>query len=242
MKVVSLWSGGKDSCFACYKAQQQGYQVCGLINFIASDGKNSLSHGLAAELVLKQARLTDIPVFQKAMPKEKYRDEFKAIIGDWKREKGIEGVVFGDIYLTEHKDWIDKVCAEIPVKPILPLWGRDTRELIFEIINSGFKAIVVSARADLFGKESLGKRINKEFIRGISPGIDPCGEKGEFHTFVYNGPIFNKPVEFVTKKKVLKNKHWFLEVNLKKRIKEVMWDGEKNTQGKENRDRLSEKV
>ncbi|MBU2063255.1 MAG: diphthine--ammonia ligase, partial [Candidatus Omnitrophica bacterium] len=152
MKVISLWSGGKDSCFACYKAQKSGHEVCGLINFTAAGGKNSLSHGLPAELVLKQARLTGIPVFQKAMPKENYREAFKAIIGGWKREKGIEGVVFGDIYLTEHKDWIDKVCAEIGIEPLIPLWEEDTAALINEFIDLGFETTIVTVKSGVLDK------------------------------------------------------------------------------------------
>jgi uncharacterized protein (TIGR00290 family) len=212
MKVVSLWSGGKDSCFACYKAITLGYEVLALFNFTQANGKESLSHGLPSEVILKQAKLTGIPIVQKVMPKEAYRDEFKRLITEWKKKVGIHGIVFGDIYLQEHKDWIDKVCQELEVEAILPLWGRDTKELILEIIDSGFKTIVVSTSAGLLGKEWLGRKIDNKFVKELSPEIDPCGEKGEFHTFVYDGPIFKKPVEFITGKKLLKNNHWFLEL------------------------------
>jgi len=212
MKVVSLWSGGKDSCFACYQAIALGYEVLALFNFTQVDGEESLSHGLPSEVILEQAELTGIPIVQKAMPKEAYRDEFKRLITEWKNKVGIGGIVFGDIYLQEHKDWIDRVCRELDVEAILPLWGRDTKELILEIINSGFEAMVVSTRAELLGKEWLGRKIDHEFIEELSPEIDPCGEKGEYHTFVYDGPIFKKPVEFVTGKKILKNNYCFLEL------------------------------
>ncbi len=217
MKVVGLWSGGKDSCFACHKAMASGYEVLALFNFIQALGKESLSHGLPSEVILKQAELTGVPIVQKVMPKAKeaYRDEFKRLITEWKNKTGIRGIVFGDIYLEEHKDWIDKVCRELDVEAILPLWGRDTKELILEIVNSGFKAVVVSTRADLLGREWLGRKVDSEFIEELSPEIDPCGEKGEFHTFVYDGPIFIKSVEFTTGKKMLKNNHWFLEVSIK---------------------------
>ncbi|MCX5692776.1 MAG: diphthine--ammonia ligase [Candidatus Omnitrophica bacterium] len=215
MKVIGLWSGGKDSCFACYKAMASGYEVLALFNFTQAGGEESLSHGLPSEAILKQAELTKVPILQKAMPKEVYRDEFKKLITEWKNKAGIRGIIFGDIYLQEHKDWIDRVCRELEVEAILPLWGRDTKELILEIVNSGFKAVVVSTRADLLGREWLGRKVDKRFIKELSPEIDPCGEKGEFHTFVYDSPIFRKPVEFVTGKKMLKNNHWFLEVIFK---------------------------
>ncbi|MFA5144555.1 MAG: diphthine--ammonia ligase [Candidatus Omnitrophota bacterium] len=212
MKVISLWSAGKDSCFACYKAIGSGHDVLALINFTQTNGRESLSHGLSSDAILKQAKLTGIPVVQKAMPKEGYRDEFKRLISEWKDKKGIQGIVFGDIYLQEHKDWIDGVCRELNVEAIMPLWGRDTRELAAEIIDSGFKTIVVSTRAEFLGEEWLGCKIDKRFIEEIGPEIDPCGEKGEFHTFVYSGPIFKEPVKFRTGGKILKDNHWFLEI------------------------------
>lgn len=212
MKVVSLWSGGKDSCFASYKAITLGYEVLALFNFTKTNGNNSLSHGLTSEIIRRQIEIIGIPIVQKEMPEANYRQEFMDIITTWKKEKNIRGIVFGDIYLQEHKDWIDEVCQELEVEAILPLWGKDTKELILEIIASGFEAIVVSTRAKLLGKEWLGRKIDREFIAQLNPEIDPCGEKGEFHTFVYNGPLFRKPVDFMVGKKILKGNHWFLEV------------------------------
>jgi len=212
MKVVSLWSAGKDSCFACYRAMVSGHEVSALFNFTQADGQDSLSHGLSSEVIRQQAELTGIPIIQKAIPKEAYRDEFKRLITEYKDKEGIRGIIFGDIYLQEHKDWIDRVCRELGVEAILPLWGRDTKELILEIINSGFKAIVVSTGAGILGKEWLGRKIDNEFIEELSPEIDPCGEKGEFHTFVYAGPIFKKPVDFILGERIKKDNHWFLEI------------------------------
>jgi diphthine-ammonia ligase len=215
MKVAGLWSGGKDSCFACYKAISLGHKISVLFNFTDSEGKNSLSHRLPAELILKQAKLVGIPVVQKAMSKDTYEREFKALVSAWKKKKGIEGIVFGDIYLKEHKDWIERVCRELAIEPILPLWGKDTKELLREIIDSGFKAIVVSTKADLLGKDWLGRSIGEGFIRELKPEIDPCGEKGEFHTLVVDGPIFSRPIQIMEAKPILKEsfgKHWFLDI------------------------------
>lgn len=213
MRVVSLWSGGKDSCFACYKAIVEGHQVVSLFNFIEKDGKTSLSHGLSPEIIEKQARSIGIPLMQKAMPKATYREDFKKLVLEWKEKENIRGVVFGDIYLQEHKDWIDKVCAESNIEAIFPIWMIDTKELAEKIIDSGFKAIVVSVRADIEASEKwLGSIIDKVFIQGLAPGIDPCGENGEFHTFVYDGPLFKRPVTFNLGKKILKEKCWFLEL------------------------------
>jgi len=214
MKVAGLWSGGKDSCFACYKAISLGYEIAALVNFTQTGSHASLSHGLLAEVILGQAESTGIPVIQKAMPQGFYRDEFKRLITALKATKQIEGVVFGDIYLQEHKDWIDKVCGELEVKAILPLWGKETRGLALEIIDAGFKAMVVATDAGRMGKDWLERNIDRLFLKELNPQIDPCGEKGEFHTLVYDGPIFKKPVKFKTGRKLLKDNRWLLEVVL----------------------------
>lgn len=215
MKVACLWSGGKDSCFACYKAKTSGHEIVVLFNFTDTEGKNSLSHNLPAKLIVKQAELIGIPLVQEAMPEGTYREKFKDLVFKWKKKAGIRGVVFGDIYLQEHKDWIDEVCGELEVEAIMPLWGRDTKELVLEIINSGFKSILVALKVDLLGKEWLGRGIDNKFIDELNPGIDPCGEKGEFHTLVVDGPIFKKPIKIVKAEAKIREglrKHWFLDI------------------------------
>jgi uncharacterized protein (TIGR00290 family) len=192
-----------------------GHEIRILFNFTDPESKNSLSHSLPAGLIRKQAELTGIPVIQKAMPWETYGEEFKALISAWKKKAGIEGVVFGDIYLKEHKDWVDKVCREAGVESILPLWGKDTRELILEIIDAGFEAIIVTAKADLLDKEWLGRRIDKKFIEELKPEIDPCGERGEFHTFIVNGPVFRKEIKILEACPAIEKdlgKRWFLDI------------------------------
>ena len=223
MKVASLWSGGKDSCFACYKAMASGYEVSVLLNFTQMDSHTSLSHGLSSEVIFSQAESTGLPVIQKAMPQGLYREEFKELILWLKATNEIKGIVFGDIYLQEHKDWIDKICAELEVEAILPLWGKNTKELMLEIIDEGFKAMVVATKAGLMGEEWLGRSVDRLFLEGLDSRIDPCGEKGEFHTFVYSGPIFKKPIKFKTGRNLLKDNNWFLEITPKNKCK-----GDKN--------------
>lgn len=214
MKAVSLWSGGKDSCFACYKAKQQGHKITSLINFSNIDGTFSVSHGLSADIIKKQADLTGIPFLQKAMPEKGYTDAFKKLIEGFKIEDGIEGIVFGDIYLQEHRDWIDKVCEELKVEPILPIWTRNTENLFKDIIGARFKAIVVSTRKDVLGEEWLGREIDDRFMKDLNAlgNIDLCGERGEFHTFVYDGPIFKRRIEFDIGEIRQDPGRWFLEI------------------------------
>ncbi len=214
MKVISLWSGGKDCSLALDLAKSQGHHIVSLCNFMDSSGANSLSHGLSAQLIQNQAALIGVPLIQKMMPKESFRDKFCGLVLELKKTYGIEGIVFGDIYLQEHRDWIDKVCAELKVTPIIPLWDKDVAELINEFIKKGFKAIIVSTRSDMLGSEWLGREINTKFVSEINAkgNIDLCGEKGEFHTFVYDGPCFKNPLQFSFGNKALKGNRWYLEV------------------------------
>lgn len=214
MKTVCLWSGGKDSCFAAYKALSKGHDIAAFINFTDSDGFNSVSHGISADVIRRQATMTKVPFIQAAMPKDGYRDAFKAIIEKCKKELSIEGIVFGDIYLQEHRDWIDSVCAELKVAAILPLWEVSTASLIDEFISARFKAVIVAIRSDILDESWLGREIDRKFVDEAKArgDIDLCGEKGEFHTFVYDGPIFQKAVGFKLGNRTKRENRQFLEL------------------------------
>ncbi|MDI6688954.1 MAG: diphthine--ammonia ligase [Actinomycetota bacterium] len=214
MKVFTSWSGGKETSLSCYKVmQKQDVKVAYLLNMISKDGKHSRSHGVSSTLLRLQARAIGIPIVQRKIAWENYEEEFKKAMSDFKKED-IRAGVFGDIDLQEHREWVERVCKEIGIRPILPLWKERREELLEEFIQVGFKAIVVATNADFLGKEWLGREINKGFIEELKAlgNIDLCGEKGEYHTFVYAGPIFKNPVGFTVGEKVLEGKHWFLEL------------------------------
>lgn len=215
MTAVSMWSGGKDSCFAFYKARNSGYDIKYLLNFTSLENPGmSISHGLSAELIRNQAEAIGTPIMQRAASNKSYETVFKKTFSAMKKER-INKFIFGDIYLREHRDWIERVCKDMEVEPIFPIWRTDTDRLIEEFIGAGFESIIVSTNKDLLGEEWLGRKIDRSFTADISRmgTIDPCGEKGEFHTFVYNGPIFKKPLEFALGQKVLRDKRWFLRLN-----------------------------
>jgi uncharacterized protein (TIGR00290 family) len=125
-------------------------------------------------------------------------------------------MVFGDIYLDAHKVWVERVCSEIGIRAVEPLWNRKTTELLDEFIGLGFRTVVVSCQAEKLGKEFLGREVDRKFIREMEErNICPCGENGEFHTLVIDGPIFKKPIEILETGTVLKDgfwKHWFLDI------------------------------
>ena len=145
-----------------------------------------------------------------------YETDFKNTILALKKE-GIRGGVFGDIDIEEHRQWIERVCHEVDIIPYQPLWGQSQDKIMRDFINLGFEAVVVAAKADLFGEEWLGHKVDLDFIKHLDElremkDITLCGEAGEYHTFVTDGPLFSRRIEILETKKVLRDKHWFLEI------------------------------
>ena len=216
LKVAVSWSGGKDSCLSLYRAMLGGLQACFLLNFINRDVRKSMSHGLDPKLLSAQAEAIGIPIIQQETTWDTYEQEFKRAVEELK-QRGVGGVVSGDIDLQEHKDWIDRVCGELGVMPILPLWGAQPEEILSSFIDAGFEAMVVTAKADFFGQEWLGKRVSREFIRELNRlseelNIHICGEQGEYHTFVTDGPLFKRRVRIIDSKRELREGYWLLDI------------------------------
>ena len=214
LKTFVSWSGGKETSLACYRAMQnKDLKVKYLLNMVSEDGKRSRSHGLDSSLLRAQSDAMGVPIIQRKTTWENYEAVFKEAVSELRKE-GIEIGIFGDIDMQEHRDWVERVCKEVKIKPLLPLWKEDREKLLKEFIRTGFKAIVVATKADLLGKEWLGRQIDEEFIKDLKRlgNIDLCGEKGEYHTFVFDGPIFKRPVKFAVNRKIFRDRHWFLEV------------------------------
>jgi len=215
-EYAASWSGGKDSCFALWKAISQGLKVSYLLNFINKDSTRAMSHGLDHKLIALQAQAIGLPILQQEVTWETYEAGFKDALRKLKL-KGITGLVTGDIYLQEHKVWIDRVCGEAGVKAILPLWDMDSAKLLTNFIEAGFKAVVVSVKAQFFGKEWLGRQVDSKLASELGQlasrlNIDVCGEAGEFHTFVYDGPTFKRPIRIGKAVPVARDDHWSLDI------------------------------
>ncbi|MFH1519537.1 MAG: diphthine--ammonia ligase [Candidatus Omnitrophota bacterium] len=218
MKAFVSWSGGKETSLSFYKAaQNQDVEIAYLLNMISEDGKHSRTHGVSSKLLRAQAQAIGIPIVQRRTTWETYEEEFKKAVWQLK-EKGINTGIFGDIDFQVHRDWVERVCKECNIKPIFPLWQRERGEILEEFIHSGFEAVVVAVKPDVLGSTWVGRKIDEKFIRDLGEvtSVDLCGEAGEYHTFVYNGPIFKKLIEFIIEGKVLEGKNWFLKLKLEK--------------------------
>lgn len=215
-KVFVSWSGGKESCFTCYRAIASGLEVNYLFNMATEGGAHSRTHGLSSRILQLQSQAIDIPLVQRQATWQSYENEFKKMAGELKQE-GIEGGVFGDIDLEEHREWVERVCREAGITPHQPLWGQSQAEILRDFVDSGFETIVVATRADTLGEEWLGRKIDADFVEQITEmsktqAVTPCGETGEYHTLVVDGPLFKQRMEITEARKMLRNDHWFLEI------------------------------
>jgi diphthine-ammonia ligase len=211
MSYISSWSGGKDSCFACYQALSQGYKISHLANFISQEFKRVSFHGTEARLIQLQSQALGIPLLQKETTWESYEQEFKEAVRSL-LPQGIKGMVFGDIYLDEHKEWVERVCGELGIEAIEPLWEKSTEKIFTDFIDAGFEAIIVSAQAELIDEGWVGQRLDRKFLSYLKTrDVDLCGENGEYHTLVVNAPLFKRRIEITESRTINRDNYWFLD-------------------------------
>jgi uncharacterized protein (TIGR00290 family) len=182
---------------ALYHGLGQEYSVTHLLNMQSSPGRYSRSHGIPKALMQQQARCLGIELVQSSTTWKMYEDRFKAKLRKL-RKKGVGYGIFGDIDLDAHREWVERVCADVGMEAVLPLWQKDRMQLLDTFIDAGFEGFVTTIRTDLVDRSFLGRKLNHDFVEQMKQltDIDICGENGEYHTFVYNGPLFKQPVRF----------------------------------------------
>lgn len=211
MSYIVSWSGGKDGCLAGYEAIRQGYKVSYLVNFVFKGLRRVCFHGTEAKLIQLQSQAMGISLLQKETTLDEYEQEFKQTVRSL-IPGGVTGMIFGDIYLLGHENWAERICSELGIEALEPLWGRSTEEIIGNFIDCGFEAIIVAAQAQLIGREWVGRRVDIEFIEYLKDkGIDIYGENGEYHTLVVDGPIFNNKIEITQSRTINRDGYWFLD-------------------------------
>ncbi len=203
MKVVVAWSGGKDSAFALFKVMQERQDVVSLITFMRSESTSNF-HGIRSDLLDAQAQAMGIPLFKRVTETKTYEQRFKEVLLQFKA-KGVEGLVTGDIYeVANHEErWLERICREVGLKPMRPLWQGNTTQIFKDFIGTGFKATVVRTKLSLLGEEWLGRQLDSKFLIDVLKlgNVDPCGEGGEYHTVVTDGPMFKSSIRLVETKK-----------------------------------------
>lgn len=194
-RAVVSFSGGKDSCLALWRARQAGLDVRAVINVLEESGERNRSHGVPRSLLEAQARALDVELVAPAASWRDYEARFTETLQGLK-SRGFEVAVFGDIDLQAHRDWEEKVCARAGLDCCLPLWHEPRLELAQEILRLGFRAVVVCVESRYLDDRYCGRLYDEQFIADLPAAVDACGENGEFHTFVFDGPGFSAAVPY----------------------------------------------
>ncbi len=211
-RVVQSWSGGKDSAMAHYIASSKMhlYVECLLTTYNESNNRVSM-HGVRLELIERQAEMLGARLMKIPLPpncsNEKYEERMMRALMSLK-EEGVGEVVFGDIFLEDVRRYREENLARAGFKGVFPLWGRDTWELAREFLKLGFKALICCVDTQQAPAELIGREYSLELLEKLPDSVDPCGERGEFHTFVYDGPLFPEPIQFRRGEFVLRDKRF----------------------------------
>lgn len=208
------WSGGKDSCLSLYQSLKTANIRC-LITAMVESGSVSRSHGLSHSVLRAQADSLKIPLLIFNTSWEEYEKNYHKILEHLRNKHLLDGGVFGDIDIEEHKEWCVNLCKNNNLNAYHPLWKRERESILSEFLELGFKAKIIAINEKKLQRDFLGRDINRQLIEEFrEKNIDICGENGEYHTVVYDGPIFSHPVTLKHGDVSLKNGYWLLEVHL----------------------------
>ena len=211
--VLVSWSGGKDSALALHEILKSGaYHVAALLTTITEDYDRISMHGVRRVLLEQQAAALGLPLEQVLMPKNASNEVYEANMAKALMKykgQGVQTVVFGDIFLEDLRNYREEKLSSAGMQAVFPIWKRDTAELARSLGTLGFKAITTCVDTNVIGKEFVGRVIDERFLADLPAFVDPCGENGEFHSFVYDGPIFRGAVRFTIGEKVLRDERFY---------------------------------
>ncbi|WP_051591118.1 diphthine--ammonia ligase [Bacillus sp. UNC438CL73TsuS30] len=195
--IVVAFSSGKDSVFLVNQLlKDQRYKIISLVTTCTDNG-NVTSHHIDEQLVEKQAEAIGLPLYKIKMSEfttEKFEDGLISTMVYFRAHFGVTKIAYGDLFLEEVKTYKEKLLAKHGFELLLPLWGQDTKTLAQQMVEEGWKAAVISIDSTKLSSGFLGKTLTKEWLEALPSDVDPCGEYGEYHTFVYHGPIFKYPI------------------------------------------------
>ena len=207
-KTYFNWSSGKDASLALYYLlQNPAYQVTTLLTSVNATYDRISMHGVRRALLEQQAEAIGLPLMTLELPEQPTMEEYEQILDKsvkTLKEQGYTVAGFGDIFLEDLRKYREENLQKVGVEAVFPIWGQDTKALLQEMLQLGFKMVVVALKADLLPSSMVGKVIDADWITALPDGVDPCGENGEFHTFCFDGPIFNHPVQYEVGEKIYK--------------------------------------
>ncbi|MFC7081779.1 adenine nucleotide alpha hydrolase [Halorussus caseinilyticus] len=196
MGTVLSWSGGKDAAYALWKMRESDSSVRELLTTVSADTDRASMHGVRRGLYERQADAIGLPIRFVELPGDASNDEYEAVMADAMADyarRGVERVAFADLYLEDVRAYRESRLADAEIEGHWPVWGRDTETVAREFADA-FAATVVAVDDDALDASFAGRRFDADFLADRPENVDPCGENGEFHTFVHDGPIFDRPV------------------------------------------------
>lgn len=212
-RVLVSWSGGKDSAMALSEALRSGnYEVVALLTTVTRDYDRISMHGVRRALLKQQAESLGLKLEEVFITKDASNAEYESSMGkvlSKYKELGVSSVVFGDIFLEDLRKYREEKLSQLNMHAIFPIWKAETNELARRFMGAGFKAVTTCVDTNVLGKEFVGREINEDFLSELPGGVNPCGENGEFHSFVYDGPLFKKPIAFSLGEKVLRENRFY---------------------------------
>lgn len=210
------WSTGKDSAFALQETLKDPHlEVCALFSVVTKDFDRVSMHGIRKFLLEQQAKSLERPLIVVEIPEkctnEIYEEKMKSLLNE-ARQHDIDTFIFGDLFLEDVRHYREKMLGGTGFTPLFPLWNYGTARLAKELIQSGYKAIITCIDSKKLSKDYVGREFDEAFLKDLPLDVDPCGERGEFHTFVYDGPIFKKPIECIRDKVVEREGFFFIDL------------------------------
>lgn len=206
-KAIFCWSGGKDSALALYYVLQENkYEVIALLTTLNAQFKRVSMHGVREELLDKQAESIGLPLIKmyvKEGTNTEYEKAMESLLLDYKKQ-GVSKIIFGDIFLEDLRAYRENNLTKVGLTAEFPLWKRDTKDLIKEFLILKFKTITCCVNDAFLNEDSVGVEIDSDFINTLPVNVDPCGENGEYHTFCFEGPVFEIPIKFSLGERIYK--------------------------------------
>ncbi len=212
-KILLSWSSGKDGAMALYEIKKAGnYEVAALLTTVTKEYDRVSMHGIRRELLEHQADSIGMPLEKVLIPKNSSNQEYEVQIQKTLEKYlklGVTRVAFGDLFLEDIRKYREEKLAQLGMSGIFPLWKRDTKELAQTVIRLGFRAVLSCVDSKFLEREFAGREFDEQLLADFPPGVDPCGEYGEFHSFAYSGPIFREDVRFKKGEVVLRDDRFY---------------------------------
>jgi uncharacterized protein (TIGR00290 family) len=212
-RAAISWSGGKDCCTALLRVADR-YEIAAALTMFDEEGARSRSHGLRPELVAAQVELLGLAHVSRRTSWDTYNDAFESGLAEL-ASRGITHVIFGDIMFDSHREWTEQRCASAGMTAVQPIWGEPTEHVVREFLDADGDAMIVTARAQFLDRSWLGRRLSVPMLDELTAlGVDPCGERGEYHTLVVDCPRFSRPLAVRACGDVLRSGCWALDLEL----------------------------